>query len=96
VTAAGRGHYRWDGDTLILEVRLQPRASGDGIVGCVDGRVRIKVTAAPVDDAANERLVKLLSKEFGVAKSRIRLVSGAKSRNKRVAVSAPTRQPDWL
>lgn len=91
-----RDHFRWDGDTLILEIRLQPRASRDAVVGCVDGRVRIKVTAAPVDDAANERLVKLLAGEFGVAKSRIHLVAGAKSRNKRVAVSAPERQPDWL
>jgi uncharacterized protein (TIGR00251 family) len=88
--------FRWENDTLILEVRLQPRASSDGVVGAADGRLRIRVTAAPVDDAANQRLIRLLAKEFGVAKSRVRLLAGAGAREKRVAIDAPTRRPAWL
>ena len=87
---------RRDGETLLLEVRLQPRASGDTVVGVEEGRLRIRVCAAPVDNAANEAMIALLAKELGVAKSRVRLLAGAKGRNKRVAVDAPRRRPTWL
>ncbi|NIV73577.1 MAG: YggU family protein, partial [Gammaproteobacteria bacterium] len=82
---------RWDGETLLLDVRLQPRAGGNSVVGVEDDRLRIRVRAAPVDNAANEGMITLLAKELGVAKSRVRLLSGAKGRNKRVAVDAPRR-----
>lgn len=87
---------RWDGDTLVLEIRLQPRAGGNSVLGIDNGRVRIRVTAAPVDDAANLRMVALLAKEFGVAKSRIRLLAGSRQRDKRVAIESPRRRPGWL
>lgn len=83
-------------DTLILEVRLQPRASEDSVVGFEGGKLRMRVTAPPVDDAANRRMIAVLAKEFGVARSRVRLISGARGREKRVAISSPRRQPDWL
>jgi uncharacterized protein len=85
--------YRWDGDTLILELRLQPRASDNALLGIVDGRVRMHVTAAPVDNAANQRMVAILAKAFGVAKSRVRLLAGASNRDKRVAIEGPRRTP---
>lgn len=88
--------YRWDGDDLLLEIRVQPRASADGIVGIVDGRVRVRVTAPPVDDAANRRVLRMLAKEFGVARSQITLIAGAASREKRVRIAAPERLPRWL
>lgn len=87
---------RWDGDTLILEIRLQPRAGGDAVVGIENGRLRIRVSAAPVDGAANAGMIALLAKELGVAKSRVQLLAGARARNKRVAVDAPRRRPAWL
>lgn len=87
---------RWDGENLLLEIRLQPRASGNALLGIENGRLRIRVTAAPVDDAANLGMIAILAKEFGVAKSRVRLLAGSRQRNKRVAVETPRRRPGWL
>jgi len=87
---------RWDGENLILEIRLQPRASENSLPGIENGRVRIRVTAAPVDDAANRRMIAILAKEFGVAKSKVRLLAGSRQRDKRVAIETPRRRPEWL
>ena len=88
--------FRWDGETLILEIRLQPRAKNNSVADVVSGRLRIRVSAAPVDNAANRRMIALLAKELGVAKSRVRLLAGASKRDKRVAVEGPRRRPGWL
>ena len=88
--------FRWDGNTLVLEVRLAPRAGANAIVGVRNGRLRIRVSAAPVDNAANRKMIALLADELGVAKSRVHLLAGAGKRDKRVAIDAPRRSPDWL
>ncbi len=49
-----------------------------------------------MDNAANEAMMALLARELGVAKSRVRLLSGATRRDKRVAVAGPARRPAWL
>ena len=85
--------YRWDGQTLVLELRLQPRASGCTLVGISNGRLRVRVTAAPVGNAANKQLIAMIAKEFGVAKSRVSLLAGAGKRDKRVAIEDPRRWP---
>ncbi len=81
---------------LVLEIRLLPRASDNSLAGVSNGRLRIRVNAAPVDNAANQRMIAILAKEFGVAKSRVRLLAGARKRDKRVAIEAPRRRPAWL
>jgi len=88
--------FRWQGGTLILEVRVQPRASANVIEGVENARVRIRVTAAPVDNAANEKVVAMLAKAFGVSKSKVRLLAGAGARNKRLAIEDPRRLPEWV
>lgn len=88
--------FRWDADTLVLEIRLQPRASRPALAGVDSGRLRIRVGAAPVDNAANREMVALLASEFGVAKSRVRLLAGATARDKRVAIEGPRRLPSWV
>ena len=45
--------YSWQDDALILLCRLQPRAAQDGFAEVVDGRLKIRITAAPVDGKAN-------------------------------------------
>ena len=87
------GCHRWDGQSLVLEVRLQPRASDNAVVGIRNRRLQVRVTAAPVDGAANQRMVSMLAKEFGVAKSSVSLLAGAGSRDKRVAIDDPRRWP---
>lgn len=81
---------------MILEIRLQARASDNALVGISNGRLRIRVTAPPVDNAANKRMIAILSREFGVAKSRVRLLAGADKRDKRVAIEGPRRLPEAI
>lgn len=80
----------------MLEIRLQPRAGGNEIVGVSNGRLRVRVSAAPVDNAANQKMIAMLASEFGVAKSRVRLLAGAGRRDKRVEIEEPRRRPAWL
>lgn len=74
-------------DAAVLAVRIQPRASRNGITRMEDGTLKIRLTAPPVDGAANEALVKLLAGTFGIAKSRVEILSGHTSREKRVRIS---------
>ena len=67
-----------------------PRSSRNGIDGKRDGRLLVRVTAPPVDDAANEAVVALLAQTFAVPRAAIRIVSGATSRNKTVEVRGLT------
>jgi uncharacterized protein len=68
--------------TARVRVRLTPRAGADRLDGVVDGVLRARVAAAPVDGAANEALCRLLSREVALPRSAIRLVSGATARVK--------------
>lgn len=66
-----------------LPVRVTPRASRDGIDGFdADGTLRVRVTAAPADGAANAAVVKLLARTLGVAARDVVLVSGGTARQK--------------
>lgn len=69
-----------------LAIRVVPRASRDELSGVEAGALKVRLTAPPVEGAANQALVKLLAKSLGVAKSKVVLVSGERSRNKRVMV----------
>ncbi len=71
----------------MLHIRVQPRASRNDIRIMDDGRVRIAVTAPPVDAAANAAVNALLAKTFGVAKSNVTVTAGKRSRNKMVCIA---------
>ena len=75
------------GDAVRFSVRLQPRASKNEISGVQNGAIKVRVTAPPVEGAANEALVKLLAENLDVAQRDVTIVSGAASRNKTVEVS---------
>ena len=72
---------------LTLMLRVVPRASKSEVIGMVEGHLKVKIAAPPVDGAANAELVKLLSRYFDVPKRNIELVSGETSRVKKVRVS---------
>ncbi len=76
--------------TVSFVVRVQPRASRDEIVGEYQGGLRIRLTAPPVDDRANEALRKLLASRLKVPVSAVRIASGERSRSKRVEISGVT------
>ena len=69
-----------------LNVRLQPRAGADEVVGERDGRLLVRVKAPPVDGRANAALEKLVAKRAGVPKSAVSVVRGHTSRDKVVRV----------
>jgi uncharacterized protein len=77
---------RAQSDGVLLSVKLQPRASANEIVSHngVGDELRIRVTAPPVDAAANEALVRLLAERLDCPRSSIELVRGHKSRHKTV------------
>lgn len=72
---------------ITLRVRVQPRASRDALGGEREGALVVRLTAPPVEGAANEALARFLGKTLGVAPSAVRVVAGASSRNKVVSVS---------
>ena len=72
---------------VTLSVRIQPRASKNEAVRLENGGLKIRLTAPPVDGAANEALVKFLADRFSVAKSQVEIVSGHTSRDKIVRVN---------
>ncbi|MFN2245265.1 MAG: DUF167 domain-containing protein [Anaerolineae bacterium] len=78
---------RQRGEAVAFSVRVVPRASRNKIEGIKDGAVRIRLTAPPVEGAANEALIGFLSSVLRVPKQDIELVSGQTARNKVVSVS---------
>ena len=71
---------------VVLPVRLQPRASRTEVCGCIDHRLKIKVVAPPLEGRANKECIEFLAKELGISKSGLRVISGAKSREKRIFI----------
>lgn len=67
-------------------VRLTPRAALDQIDGVSDGVLRARVGAPAVEGAANNALLRLIAEELGVARTSVRIVAGASSRQKLVVV----------
>ena len=74
-------------EQLSFTVKVLPRAAHDEIVGWTEsGHLKIRITAPPVDDSANRRLIKLLSKFLDVGRSHVVIASGSRSRTKRLNV----------
>lgn len=68
-------------------VRVQPRASKNEVAGPIGDAVRIRLTAPPVEGAANAELIRFLSRALGVPKSAVRIARGERSRTKVVEVA---------
>ena len=76
---------------LSFAVRVQPRASRDEIAGEWQDGLKIRLTAPPVDDRANDALRRLLAARLKVPLAAVRIVAGEHSRSKRVEVRGATR-----
>ena len=72
---------------MTLKVRVQPRASRDALAGEREGALLVRLTAPPVEGAANEALARFLGKALGAPPSAVRIVAGGSGRNKVVAVA---------
>jgi uncharacterized protein (TIGR00251 family) len=73
-------------DSVRISIYVQPRASKTAIAGMHDGSIKIRLAAPPVDGAANAALIEFIAERVGVARSRVRLVSGASSRRKVIEI----------
>ncbi|BCS96758.1 hypothetical protein DSLASN_23900 [Desulfoluna limicola] len=72
---------------LLFRIFVQPKSSKNMVAGIHGDALKVKITAPPVDGAANAMCIKFFSKLFGVPKSAIEIVSGQTGRNKRVRVA---------
>ena len=70
-----------------IGVHVQPMTRRSQVMGFVDGVLRVRLLAAPVEGRANEALVKLLAERLGVPRSRVAILRGMASRNKVVEVA---------
>ena len=76
----------------IIDVRVIPRASKSGIAGMRGDALLVRLAAPPVDGAANAELIEILSAVLGVPTRALSIVSGERSRQKRVRVDGLTRE----
>jgi uncharacterized protein len=77
-------------DGVELAVRVIPRAKKSAIGGERDGALVVRIAAPPVEGAANDALVELLSAALRVPRRAIRIISGERGRHKRVAIEGIT------
>ena len=75
---------------VLIKIRVVPRASKSEIVGEHDGTLRVRISAPPVDGAANAEVVKLLAKSLGVSRTDLVIVSGQTSKTKQLRIDGVT------
>ena len=75
---------------VLIRVRVQPRASRDGLDGLQGDQLRIRLTAPPVEGAANAACIALLAKTLGIRRSQVHIQAGEKSRDKLVHIAGLT------
>jgi len=77
---------------VILAVRVQSRASKDEIAGEMGGALRVRLRAPAAEDRANEALVDFLAELLKTPRSAVSILSGERSRVKRIEIRGVTRQ----
>jgi len=77
---------------VIFTVRVQPRASKDEIAGEMGGALKVRLKAPAVEDRANEALVEFLAELLKTSRSAVSILSGERSRVKRIEIRGVTRQ----
>jgi uncharacterized protein (TIGR00251 family) len=75
-----------------LDIRVIPRAGRSGFAGMREGALLVRLAAAPVEGAANDELIALLAKTLRVPRRDITIVSGERSRTKRIRIAGIDRE----
>ena len=75
---------RWDGDDLLVAVRVQPKAAQDAVADLNGNALKVRITAPPTDGKANQHLTRFLAQELGLPKSAARVEKGEKAKDKTV------------
>jgi uncharacterized protein (TIGR00251 family) len=79
-------YIRVQPDGLLLAVKVQPRASRNEVLGAAGAELRVRITAPPVDSAANDGLIRFLAEVLQCGRNQLELVRGHTSRHKTVKV----------
>ena len=87
-------YLRAQADLIYLHVKVQPRASRNEIGEPLGSELKVKITAPPVDSAANEALVKFLVEVLGCPRGSVQIVRGATSRHK--VISIHSLSAEWV
>ena len=74
------------GTDVVLVIRLTPNSSKNEFCEISDEFLKVKVTAQPIENKANKELIKFLSESFRIPKTRLELLSGDKSKLKRILI----------
>ena len=77
---------------MTIELRVQPRARRNALVPAANGGWKLYLTAPPVEGRGNEALIGFFAKRLGIARTRVRLHSGEKSRQKIVILDGITEE----
>lgn len=77
---------RETGEGLEFRLHVLPRAKRSEVAGIHAGALKVKTTAPPVDDAANRAIIQYLSTLLGIPRSSIQILSGLKSRDKKLQI----------
>jgi hypothetical protein len=75
-----------NGDRLEFRLHVLPRAKRSEIAGLHGGALKVKISAPPMDNAANRAIIQYFSTLLGIPKSNIQILSGLKSRDKRLQI----------
>jgi len=78
---------------IVFKVLVQPRSSKNMIAGLHDEELKIKLTAPPVDNAANRMCLKFLAKSLGVSRSSLEITAGHTSRHKQILLRSDHNDP---
>jgi uncharacterized protein (TIGR00251 family) len=90
--APGRLPLVQDGPDVLLELHVQPRASRSELIARPDGRLTLRLTAPPVDGAANRAACRFVAAAVALPPSRILLERGETGRHKRLRIQAADAQ----
>jgi uncharacterized protein len=71
---------------VVFSLRVQPRASRDEIAGVIDGSLKVRIQAPALENRANEAVCEYLATLLKTPKSAVRILSGERSRVKRVEI----------
>lgn len=80
------------GSGVCLEIQVQPRSSRNQLVGEQDGRIKIKLTAPPVEGEANQALINFLAQLLDIPKKNIKLLKGESCRHKLIEINGLNKQ----
>ena len=76
---------------MILQLQVQPRAKRNRLVRQQE-EWKLQLTAPPIEGKANQACIEFLAQGLGIARSRVRLLAGEKSRHKRIELEGVTKE----